>query len=241
MSASACTPLTGNRCGHDPAVPRWFAPPEAHGERPAIIRKWITRVRAFYTDPDTIPSLANAGRPPPADPETASAPRRMRSERREACCRLLGAIAHYCDLPSLCLSVPQEDGRLLPIRMDTLAAAADLTLRRAERAMHDIVAGGLIRVHRRCERHVDGSYVGRAAIRVVPAAVFGLFGLETQLGQDRRTLSKRRRETPPGERASARIALGVQAALTRVLGGGSVPTPAAAQILIRWARAPQSQ
>jgi hypothetical protein len=64
----------------------------------------------------------------------------MRSERREACCRLLAAIAHYCDLPSLCLSVPQEDGSLRPIRMETLAACADLTLRRAERAMHDIVA-----------------------------------------------------------------------------------------------------
>lgn len=230
MTADAPALSTGNRCGHDPAAPRWFAPPEDHGARPSIIRKWILRVRAFYDDPSTIPSLANAGRAVEADSASAAKPRRMRSERREACCRLLAAIAHYCDLPSLCLSVPQEDGRLRPIRMDTLAECANLSLRRAERAMRDIVAGGLISVHRRCEQREDGSYLGRAAIRIVPEAVFGLFGLEAQLAQDRRALSKKRRERSPSPTASAKIAIGMRAALNRVLGSGPAPAPAAAQI-----------
>ncbi|NCC37439.1 MAG: hypothetical protein EOM24_36320, partial [Chloroflexia bacterium] len=138
---STLTAHQGNRCGHDPMAPRWFTPPPEHKERPPILRKLSERVQAFYHDPGKIPSLAHVllFRRQAGDPAGVHKARRMRSERREACCSLLGAIAHYCDLPSLCLSVPQADGSLLPIRMETLAERAGLSLRRAERAMRDIV------------------------------------------------------------------------------------------------------
>jgi hypothetical protein len=225
----------GNRCGHDPTAPRWFAPPPEHEQRPPIIRKLIERVRGFYHDPQKIPSLANAlfGRKQAADPDGDHKPRQMRSERREACCALLGAIGHYCDLPSLCLSVPQPDGTLLPIRMDTLAERAGLSLRRAERAMRDIVCGGLLTIYPRCELQDDGSYVGRAALRVVPAALFGLFGLEARLEHDRRRISQKRgqdRGGKPNRTAAARLKIGVRAVFDRVAGGGPACKPAAAQI-----------
>jgi hypothetical protein len=227
--------LAGNRCGHDPTAPRWFTPPPEHEQRPPIIRKLIERVRAFYHDPQKIPSLANAlfGRQQVADPDGGHRPRQMRSERREACCALLGAIAHYCDLPSLCLSVPQPDGSLLPIRMDTLAERAELSLRRAERAMRDIVCGGLLTIHPRCELQEDGSYIGRAAIRVVPAALFGLFGLEARLEHDRQRISQKRaqdRGGTPNPTAAARLKIGARAFLDRVAGSGPVLKPAAARI-----------
>jgi len=231
-------PATGNRCGHDPLSPRWFAPPQEHEERPPILRKWIERVRQFYRDPGKIPSLANAlfGRKVAADPEGDHKPRRMRSERREACCSLLGAIAHYCDLPTLCLSVPQPDGALLPLRMDTLAERAGLTMRRAERAMRDIVDGNLVGVHPRCELQDDGTYIGRAAIRVVPPSFFGLFGLEERLQHDRRRISQKRieaRENQPLTRtAGARIRLAVGAAIDKLTGRDprKQPAPAAATL-----------
>jgi hypothetical protein len=230
---------SGNRCGHDPAAPRWFAPPPEHEPRPPVIREWIERARDFYLHPDKIPSLANAlfGRKVAADPAGDHKPRRMRSERREACCDLLGAIVHYCDLPTLCLSVPQPDGSLLALKLATLADRAGLSLRRAERAMRDIVTGGLVAVHPRCEQLGDGTYLGRAAIRVVPPCVFGLFGLEARLEHDRRRISQKRREeraeTTPTKTATARIRTAVGAALDKITGKGSTPTtptPAAAQI-----------
>ncbi|WP_147431249.1 hypothetical protein [Thiocapsa rosea] len=195
----------------------------------------VERIRDFYDDPQKIPSLANAlfGRKQSADPDGDHKPRQMRSERREACCALLGAIAHYCDLPSLCLSVPQQDGTLLPIRMDTLAERAGLNLRRAERAMRDIVCGGLLTIHPRCELQEDGSYIGRAAIRVVPNALFGLFGLEARLEHDRRRISQKRgqnRGEAPNRTAAARLKIGARALLDRVVGRGPACEPAAAQI-----------
>jgi hypothetical protein len=232
-------PRSGNRCGHDPDAPRWFEPPEDHEERPTIIRKWIERARQFYEKPDKIPSLANAlfGRKMAADPEGDHKPRQMRSERREACCDLLGSIAHYCDLPSLCLSVPQPDGSLLPLTFETLADRAGLSLRRAERAMRDIVDAGLVGVHQRAERQDDGTYIGRAAIRVIPPSFFGLFGLEERLEHDRKRISQKRleerRNRPPTRTATARIktaVAGVMNKLTGRRGKPVAPAPAAATI-----------
>jgi hypothetical protein len=230
LGETLIVPRSGNRCGHDPRVPRWFEPPPEHKERPPIIVKWIDRLKQFYRDPNRIPSLANAllGRKRAADPEGDHKSRQMRSERREACCDLLGAIAHYCDLPTLCLSVPQPDGSLLPLTLETLAERAGLGLRRAERAMRDIVSAGLVSVHPRCELRDDGTYIGRAAIRVVPPSFFGLFGLEARLEHDRRRIGQKRREAraeAPAGTAGARIGIAMRAVLGKITGSGSRPTP----------------
>ena len=212
---------SGNRCGHDPQHPRFFSPPPEHGVRPPILCNWIERVRQFYDAPDIIPSLAHAlfDRQVAADPAGDRQPRQMRSERREACCALLGSIMHYCDLPSLCVSVPQADGSLVPVTLHTLAERAGLGLRRAERAMRDIVAGGLLVPHPRAERREDGSYGGRAAIRVVPSCVFGLFGLEARLEHDRRRISQQRREAAGTRTGGARLRTAIGAALGATGGG----------------------
>ncbi|WP_295612702.1 hypothetical protein [uncultured Lamprocystis sp.] len=221
---------SGNRCGHDPQHPRFFSPPPEHGVRPPILCQWIERVRQFYDAPDTIPSLAHAlfDRQVAADPAGDHQPRQMRSERREACCALLGSIMHYCDLPSLCVSVPQADGTLAPVTLRTLAERAGLGLRRAERAMRDIVTGGLLVPHRRAARREDGSYVGRAAIRVVPSCVFGLFGLEARLAHDRQRISQQRREAAGTRTGAARLRTAIGAALGATGGGARPPAPSAA-------------
>lgn len=217
-------PLTGNRCGHDPDAPRWFEPPADHKKRPPILRKWIERVRQFFHSPDRIPSLngAHHARKLAANPGLDCKQRRMRSERREACCSLLGAIAHYCDLPTLCLSVPQADGSLLPVKLETLADRAGLSMRRAERAMRDIKDAGLVSTHERAEEKEDGTYRGHAAIRVVPKSFFGLFGLEALLANDRERMSQKRKkeqaEGEPNKTAKARVRTAVSGAMNKFTG-----------------------
>jgi len=229
----------GNRCGHDLRAPRFFQPPPTHAARPPIIVTHIARLNAFYDTPDCIPSLAyaQAGRRPPEALALIHPPRRMRSERREACCALLGAIAHYCDLPSMTLSVPQPDGKTrLPVRLETLAEAAGLGRRRAERAMRDIQSAGLLRTFRRAERRRDGSYRGRAAIRVVPTAVFGLFGQEQRLAYERKRISQARlkaretQEPTPTQDARGRVTLGGLIAPRRFTSTSPSLQPAAALI-----------
>lgn len=224
---------SGNRCGHDPASPRHFEPPPDHQQRPSVIRRFIDRVRGYFHTPEKIPSLAGAhhARKVAAAPEGDHKPprkvRKVRSERREACCSLLGAIAHYCDLPTLCLSVPQPDGSMLAIPMQTLADRAGLSLRRAERAMRDIREGGLLTSHQRAEQKPDGTYRGRAAIRVVPQSVFGLFGLEEQLKHDRKRVSqKRTKERYEGTRTGqARLRTAVGGMLNKLTGDQQPRTP----------------
>ena len=224
---------SGNRCGHDPDSPKLFAPPENHKDRPPILVKWIERVKKFYEDPMSIPSLATVlfKRKTKLDLSIDHTMRQMRSERREACCSLLGAIAHYLDLPSLCLSVPQDDGSLRPIRLDTLAEAAGLSMRRAERAMRDIVEAGLVTAHHRCEEIAEGVYVGRAAIRVVKTTFFALFGLEERLAHDRRRISQQRIKAREGQQGTRTEKARLSVALDALgAGGATVPKPQTANV-----------
>jgi len=228
---------SGNRCGHSPDAPRWFAPPAEHELRPPILRKWTERVRQYFSKPDKIPSLnaAHHARQLQENPDHKG--RQMRSERREACCSLLGAIAHYCDLPTLCLSVPQDDGSMRPVTLQTLADRAGLGLRRAERACRDIVDAGLLSVHERAELQADGTFIGHAAIRVVPTTFFGLFGLEEQLKHERKRASQKRtkasKERQPTRTEKARVQTAIGAAMNKLTGKTSRPSQtqtAAAQV-----------
>jgi len=198
----------------------------------------MDRVREFYAKPHLIPSLAGVlhSRQLTGSMADAMKTRKMRSERREGCLDMLGAILHYCDLPTMCLSVPQGDGSMRPVTMKTLRGKAGLRKRRAERAIRDIVEAGLLKVHYRSEEKPDGTYIGHAAIRVVPMSLFGMFGLEERLKHDRRKLSKRRREggdLPKQTRtAKARVRVTVQAAMDTVLNKKRAPErPQAANVM----------
>lgn len=125
--------MIGNRCGHDPANPRWFSPPPQHSQRPQVLRKLINRIRAYYSAPSgTLPTLNTANR----------STRQQRTERREACLSLLGCLAHYLDLETLRVGVPQADGSVAGLTMEFLSERSGLGLRRAERAIHDLSAAG---------------------------------------------------------------------------------------------------
>jgi hypothetical protein len=201
----------GNGCGHNPDEPRWFAPPGKHKERPKLLIRLIQEIRRYFRAPaETIPSLNLAN----------GSDRQQRSERREACIALLACIVHYTDLTTLRVGVPQADGAMAGIpmaskdldgglRLPGLAELSGLGQRRAERAIRDLKAAGLITVHPLCERLDEATYKGFAAIRALSAKLFDLFGLGGWLKHERRKAAERRekRMSKRDKRAQAKIAL----------------------------------
>jgi len=98
--------------------------------------------------------------------------------------QLLAAHVKYTDLASLRVGIPQLDGSFMSLTLRFLAKQAGIGLRRAERAMRDLQHAGLIRTWQRCEV-IDGQYRGIAALRQLPATLFGAFGLGTWLKHER--------------------------------------------------------
>ena len=176
-------PIIGNRCGHVPDAPRWFEPPLRHAARPRILIQLQERLHDYYDDPTLLPSLNCAN----------GSPRQQRSERREACMDLMGALVHYLDLASLRVGIPQADGSMRGLTMPFLAEVAGLNLRRAERACHDLVVAGLINIYPIAQHKADDHYEGLPAIRMITAALFKVFGLSKWLQRERDKAAKRQR------------------------------------------------
>jgi hypothetical protein len=184
--------LSGNRCGHHPGKPRWFDPPQWHKQHPKIIEQVIKRVREYYDSPQAVLPVLNA---------VSGSERQQRSERREACVAMLAAILHYTDLITLRVGKPQNDGSFAGIPMVELAEIAGLArlqpdgtvcIRRAERAIADLKAAGIVTVHAICEKLEDCTYQGLAAIRTVTRHLFTVFGLGQWLEHERRRAKERR-------------------------------------------------
>lgn len=201
--------MHGNNCGHRPETPRWFDPPLRH-TRPKIITKIISEIRRYYCDPaSTIPSLNLAN----------GSDRQQRSERREACLSVLGCLLHYLDLATLRVGIPQTDSLFQGISMPFIAEKSGLTLKRAERAIRDLVRAGLITVHPLCEKISDTVYKGYAAIRTISSKLFTLFGLSGRLRYEREKASDRLKKRARKEEAKGKAKID----LLLAAGGDSKP------------------
>ena len=186
---------------------RTFIPPEGHKKRPLVLRKLTERVRRYLNNPSVLPTLNGAN----------ESSRQQRSERREACILMLSGAIHFLELSTLRVGVPQDDGTLRGVNMLLLAGMAGLGLRRAERAIADLKAAGLIEVHRISEQLASGEYVGRAAIRTIPKSLFSLFGLGRELSKARDRATRRLRKKRMGEAAQAQVDLTRRSTLARGL------------------------
>jgi hypothetical protein len=194
---------SGNKCGHRPDQPRYFSPPEKH-KRPLILTRVIEAIRKYYAKPDTLP-LLNA---------VNESDRQQRSERREACIAILGCILHYTDLVTLRVGVPQTDGSMAGLTMPYLAQLSGLGERRAERAIADLKAAGIITVHSICAKLDDLTYKGFAAIRTVSKHLFSALGLGQWLRHERQKAADRQAKKDAKRRAkqeaSVRMAMNAQ-------------------------------
>ncbi len=177
METSGYTPRIntgGNFCGHDPSNPAFvFSLPEhsGRGSIPRVLTLLSERMGRYYSRPAlTIPSLnlANGSR------------RQMRSERRDACLLLLGAIVRYLDVASLRVGIPTKDG-FMSLTLDYLAIKCGLSQRRAERAIRDLKAANLLTVSQPRQLMADGSWKGLAAVKAVSRHLFAVFGLKVAL------------------------------------------------------------
>lgn len=189
----------GNRCGHDPMNPRWFSPPSQHSQRPAVLRRIIGCIRDYYTAPSaTLPTL-NA---------VNESDRRQRSERREACLSLLGCLLHYTDLTTFQVGIPRPDGTFQGLKIEFLAERSGLGLRRAERAIRDLAAAGLVSIYPITKHTNDRTYRGFPALRSISKSLFAVFGLEKWLRHEREKAAKRReRKANPRGLANVTMAL----------------------------------
>ncbi|POZ50679.1 replication protein RepA [Methylovulum psychrotolerans] len=195
---------SGNKCGHNPASPRYFSPPEKHAPRPKLLPVAIIRVTVYFSDPSILPTLNAAN----------GSERQQRSERRESCIAILSCILHYMDLITLRVGIPQADGSMQGLTMPYLAELSGLGERRAERAIHDLKAAGIITVHPICEKVSDTVYKGVAAIRTVSMKLFVILGLDAWLNHERRRAVERKadKQAKRDRKAAAhvRMAMGAQ-------------------------------
>jgi hypothetical protein len=207
---------SGNRCGHDPEAPRWFAPPEEHKPRPGILRKLGEKIRGYYDEPaKTLPSLNLAN----------GKDRQQRSERREGCLGVLGCLVHYLDLLTLRVGIPQDDGSFGGIGMERIADLSGMGLRRVERATHDLVAAGILGVYPIAQEERPGEFTGLPAIRTLSASLFNAFGLGHWLKHERDKASKRRRKDGRTEEATGRFDLLLAGARAKIAKPKASPAP----------------
>ena len=176
--------LGGNSCGHDPLRPRLTLakPPQTgKGGIPFVLSRLMMLLKGYYDNPrQIIPSLDLAN----------GSNRQQRSERRESCLLTLSALLKYTDLASLRVGIPTPDG-FLSITVDYLTKQTGMTLRRAERALADLKAAGLVTIAQPRERLPDGSWRGLTAIKAISRHLFSLFGLGGMLKRERDKASKR--------------------------------------------------
>lgn len=200
----------GNFCGHNPAAPRLVLAVPPSERMPLILRRLLERMQDFFWRPDVLPSLNAANR----------SERVLRSERREGCLLVLSSILKFTDVESLRVGIPTAEG-FSGITIPLLAKHAGITLRRAERAVANLKAAGLLTVSPVAERQADGSYLGVAAIKAVSKHLWGCFGLLDMLKHEREKAAKRARKVQRKagnvvSRATSRAALVLDAIKTNL-------------------------
>ena len=169
----------GNFCGHDPKAPSFtLVRPIKKGRNgvPRVLTLLIERLVSYYGNPRrTIPALDLAN----------GSERQQRSERREACIKLLAAILGRTDQVSLRVGIPTSDG-FMNYTVKYLCADTGMGLKRVSRALADLKAADLISVTQARTVDADGNWRGLAAVKAVSKNLFGIFGLGKMLEYSRK-------------------------------------------------------
>ena len=174
----------GNYCGHDPAKPVFaLLKPikKGKGGLPRVLTLLMERLPGYYDNSRrVIPSLDLAN----------GSDRQQRSERREACVRIVNALLLHTEVASLRVGIPTSSG-FLNLTFDYIAKKTGMSLRRSERALHDLKDAGLITVSQPRQLKEDGTWKGLAAVKAISKGLFAQFGLTDMLAYERIKASKR--------------------------------------------------
>lgn len=174
----------GNYCGHDPLHPNFTLDKpilKGKGGAPRVLTLCAERITGYYYRPrKVLPSLDLAN----------GSDRQQRSERRESCLRTLAALLKFCDVASLRVGIPAQEG-FINLRLNVIASHSGMGLKRVERAVKDLKAAGLLTVAQPRHLQPDGTWRGLAAVKAVSKHLFAAFGLTRMLEIERKKASKR--------------------------------------------------
>jgi len=170
---------SGNRCGHDPKNPN-FSPPKP--KLPKILRKGIEKIYTAYTNLSVFPML-----------NFHMQGFKIRSERREACYKVMAVILECTDVATLRVGNPTKNG-FVNYDLKYLAERTGMGLRRVSRAVRDLKTMGFIRISQIRERLQNGSYRSFAAIKTVSPTLFDALGLRKWLEKERPKARERLRK-----------------------------------------------
>jgi len=203
---------SGNRCGHDPRHPN-FAPPNP--KRPKLIQKAIDKLYAAYAD---LSGLLGLNYHPQGF--------KVRSERREACIKVLAVMVEHMDLVTMHVGFPTEPG-FFNYKMEKLAERTGMGLRRVARAVRDLKNMDFLVISQIRERLKDGSYRSFSAIKIVSTTLFDALGLRIWFDKERAKARERlRKKQKAYEKACAKRGATMMKRLTAKIAGMAPTSPA---------------
>jgi hypothetical protein len=178
--------LGGNFCGFSLEAPSYLGLIPEHtgsGSIPRVLTMAANRLAEYFDDPNVLPGLAASN----------GRQRTMRCERRDACLCLLLVCISNTDVLTLLVGRPKHRAstKILPYTITWLANKAGLPLRRAERALSDLVRAGILTISQRREKTADGQYRSQAAVKRVNPNLFVALGLKRMLSHAQSYMGKK--------------------------------------------------
>lgn len=170
----------GNRCGHDKNNPA-LKPInyEIKSNLPLVTRKAIKFVEKYYWKPDEIDIFRETRLTPNRKKQSE---RRLRSELREAICRVVSLIFANTDLASLRVGNPiYAKKRFYLISVEWIIEKTGLSKDRVYRALQALKLAGFLKTKKRFKTEGEGTlklkFKGRTAVRIATTSLFTNFGV----------------------------------------------------------------
>ena len=171
---------SGNRCGHNPASPKFLVQPHAQN-MPKFIARSIDLVEHYYYRLKDLPQL-----------DTLNRHRKKRSERREAVIQTLKALLKYMDLVTMTVGIPTKDGQV-GLTLLRLHQETTISFPRFKRAIADLRAAGLLSISQPRMTNSAGQVRGLVGIKAISARLFEALKIDFWLRRERERASKRQR------------------------------------------------
>ena len=168
----------GNRCGHKPdgstlGVAKSLVTGE-QGAQPKLLQMSCEVIDSMFHNPQKfLKSIFFRDK------------RQVRSEFREAICKVLKTIMKFVDLATLRIAVPDENGALKNITLGVIAQHAGLSLGRCTKAWEYLQERGLARSQKQYEV-VEGQKRGLASFKWLALEFFESIGLGSWFSSDRK-------------------------------------------------------
>lgn len=172
----------GNKCGHNPRLPRCFLNLQHHKPRPQVITDVIERSKRYYTDyTHYLTSLRTV------NGSTAI----QRTERREGILGTLQVLLYYMDLETMEVGTPGKAfGEFFGLRLAFIANKLGFGYKRVWRALSDLKAANYIYIHRKLVK-VEGIGIRSLATIKISRRVFT--ELRVSLGRLNRSITFKRK------------------------------------------------